>query len=142
VIVGRVLSAVLHHGGMTRRVAPWVPGVLDAAAVSNLLLGGALVALPSDRLGGVPVGAARAAGGAVMAFGLAYSAVAADPRGWRRLLVVGAAGKAVGAATGLVQSLARGRRDPLTLVSLVDAFWLPLFVAAAVDTGVRGRRGR
>lgn len=105
---------------------------LALAAAWDLVAAAALLLLPVGRGGvgtRVPTGRARGFGGVVLAFALLYAAMVVRPA--RPLLVVSAVAKTVGAGAGIV-GVIRRRRDVVTAVSLVDAAWVPGFVALAV----------
>lgn len=96
---------------------------LVLAALWDVGVGVVAITLPEGR-----VPRSRSAGVVVLAFAVLYAALAVRPR--RSLLVASAAAKAVGGTTGIV-GLVRGRRDPITLMALGDAVWLPGFLLAA-----------
>lgn len=96
---------------------------LVLAAVWDLGVGAIAVTLPEGR-----VARSRGSGVVVLVFAVLYAGLAIRPS--HRLLVVSAAAKAVGGASGAV-GLAQGKRDVITWLALADAAWLPGFVAAA-----------
>ncbi|WP_375387899.1 hypothetical protein [uncultured Amnibacterium sp.] len=104
---------------------------LALAAAWDLFAAAALLLLPVGRAGvgtRIPTSRARGFGGVVLAFALLYAAGVFRPA--RPLLIVSAAAKTVGATSGVVGAIRR-QRDIVTAVSLVDAAWVPGFVALA-----------
>lgn len=96
---------------------------LALAALWDVGAGTVAVTLPEGR-----VPRSRPIGFLVLAFAVLFAGLAIRPS--RPLLLASAVAKAVGGTTGVV-GLVRGERDPITLLALGDAVWLPGFVLAA-----------
>ena len=96
---------------------------LVLAALWDVLVGVLALRQPEGR-----IPRSRESGLVVLVFAVLYGVLAVRP--WRPLLIASAVAKGIGGTSGVV-GLAQGKRDPITLLALADAAWLPGFLIAS-----------